>query len=81
MAFERNARTENKIRYVYGKDNFFPVFQTFQTYKLSKKDSYNIGLFKNRFQDMFDKFEREIDKVAANTKDMEYEYDPDLFIH
>ena len=27
---------------------------------------------------MFDKFESEIDQVAANTKDMEYEHDPDL---
>ena len=77
LTYERNARTENKIHFDVGKDNFFPVFQTFQTYKLSKEDSQKIGSFKNRFQDMFDKFEREIDKVAANTKEMEYEYNPD----
>ena len=77
LTYESNARTENKIHFNVGKDNFFPVFQTFQTYKLSKEDSQKIGLFKNRFQDMFDKFEREIDKVAANTKEMEYEYNPD----
>ena len=78
LRYERNARIENKIAFDVGKNNFFQVFQTFQTYALSEKDSKKIGLFKKRFQDMFDKFESEIDQVAANTKDMEYEYDPDL---
>ena len=78
LRYERNARIENKIAFDVGKNNFFQVFQTFQTYALSEKDSKKIGLFKKRFQDMFDKFESEIDQVAANAKDMEYEHDPDL---
>ena len=78
LRYERNARIENKIAFDVGKNNFFQVFQTFQTYALSEKDSKKIGLFKKRFKDMFDKFESEIDQVAANAKDMEYEHDPDL---
>ena len=32
LTLQRNANIENKIRYDAGKDNFFPVFQSFQTY-------------------------------------------------
>ena len=60
------------------KDNFSPVFLTFQTYKLSKKDLQTIDMFQSRFQDLYNKFESEIDKVALITKDMDYEYNPDL---
>ena len=78
LTYERDARIENKIRYDGSKEIFYPVFQTFQKYKLSKKDSQAIVMFQKSFKDMFDKFESEIDKVAAVTKDMEYEYEPDL---
>ena len=73
LSRERNARIENEIHFDSAKTNFFPVFQLFQTYKLSKKDSKAIDMFQNRFKEMFSKFESEIDKVVTITKDMEYE--------
>ena len=72
MISDNYARIENEIHFDSAKTNFFPVFQLFQTYKLSKKDSKAIDMFQNRFKEMFSKFESEIDKVVTITKDMEY---------
>ena len=78
ITHERNARIENEIKFNVAKNNFYPVFKTFHTYKLSKEDLKTVNTFQKTFQDMFDKFESEIDKVASATKDMEYEYQPEL---
>ena len=54
------------------KRNFFPVFQKFRTFKLSRKDSKTIEMLESRFQEVYDKFEREIDKVAVSSRKLDF---------
>ena len=74
LSYEREARIENKIKIYVAKNNSLQVFERFQTYKISKKDSKAINNFQKRIQDTYNKFESEIDKVVAITKGMEYEF-------
>ena len=73
LSHEKNARIENRMKFDGAKRNFLPAFQKFQTFKLSRKDSKTIEMLESRFQEVYDEFEREIDKVAVSSRKLDYD--------
>ena len=75
ISYEREARSYNNVFYSVTKDNFPKVFAEFRTFMLSEDDSQTVSLLENSIEETNREFEREIDRVAHLSRELQYDRD------
>ena len=70
---EKQARSHNSVDYSVAKNNFPQAFAEFKTFSLSDEDFQLVSSFENSIEEMYKKFENEINRFANLAKELKYE--------
>ena len=70
---EKQARSHNSVDYSVAKNNFPQAFAEFKTFSLSDEDFQLVSSFENSIEEMYKKFEDEINRFANLAKELKYE--------
>ena len=75
ISYEKEARIYNNGLYSVRKESFSQVFAKFKTFMLSEEDSQTVSSLENSIEETNREFEREIDRVANLSRELQWDRD------